>query len=269
MFDKKVKPPLIPRLLLRWLLSREEFFEFSDDIDEVYREMLNHDSKRQVVLWYWARVAESLPGIISDIFYRRIVMFKNYIKITFRNILQHKLYSFINISSLAVGFVCCFVILLYLANELNYDTFHKDSGSIYRLVRKMPDIHGPSTRNPMAPALKENFPEIEYGVRTWPLSDQFTFRIQDQNFRQEKILFADPDFVKTFTFNFIAGNSNRCLEDPLSLVLTQSAARKYFGREDPIGKTISFEGQFDLNVTGVIKDVPDNSVVYGIPARGY
>lgn len=186
-------------------------------------------------------------------------MIKNYFKTALRIIKKHKIYSSTSIIGLAIGMACCFVIFRFLHDELNYDTFHKNAQSLYRVVRMMPDIHGPSTRNPLAPALKKNFSEIELAVRTWLIQDPYTFLVRDEAFRQEKMLFADPDFFRLFTFNFISGDPKTALQDPFSLVLTQSAARRYFGTENPLGKTISFEGEFDLMVTAVIENVPQRS----------
>ena len=102
-------------------------------------------------------------------------MLKNYLKTALRIIKKQRVYSLISIAGLALGMACCFIIFIYLIDEMNYDSFHNDSDSLFRLVRKMPDIHGPSTRNPMALALKENFPEIELAVRTWLLNEPYTF----------------------------------------------------------------------------------------------
>jgi putative ABC transport system permease protein len=186
-------------------------------------------------------------------------MIKSYWLTALRILRKQKVYSFISIAGLALGMACCFVILIYLQNEMTYDTFHRDADSIFRLVRKMPDIHGPSTRNPMGPALEENFPEIEKAVRTWPLADSYTFRMGEKAFQQEGILFADPGFFRLFTYEFIQGDPNDPLGNPSSIVLTRSASQKYFGKTDPVGKTLSFEGKFDLIVSAVIRDVPQNS----------
>jgi putative ABC transport system permease protein len=184
---------------------------------------------------------------------------KSYFQTAFRLLRKQKIYSLISTAGLALGMASCLVILVYINNETSYDTFHREAGSIFRLVRKMPDIHGPSTRNPMGPALKETFPEIERAVRTWLLTDPYTFRVDEKAFHQEGILFADPGFFRLFSYEFLHGDPNDPLRDPSSIVLTQSASRKYFGTADPVGRTLSFEGRFDLIVSAVIRDVPQNS----------
>ena len=186
-------------------------------------------------------------------------MFRDYCRSAVKIFRRHKLYSGISIGGLAVGMACCFMSLVYLAHEMSFDSFHRDADSIFRIVRKTPDIHGPSTRNPMAPALQENFPEIALAVRTWPLTDPYTFWAGEKRFRQEGILFADPDFFRLFTYEFLFGEPDDALRDPSSVVLTQSASLKYFGSEDPVGRVLSFDGRFDLAVSAVIRDVPQNS----------
>jgi putative ABC transport system permease protein len=186
-------------------------------------------------------------------------MFKSYFQTAVRIIRKQKLYSLVSISGLALGMACCFIVFIYIDNETSFDTFHRDADMIFRLVRKMPDFHGPSTRNPMGPALKENFPEIELAVRTWPLTDPYTFRVGEKGFQQEGILFADPGFFRLFTYEFLHGDSNNPLKNLSSVVLTQSASQRYFGAGNPVGKILSFDGMFDLIVSAVIQDVPQNS----------
>ncbi len=259
MNTKKHSLPRLGKLILWLVLNDEENYQVSGDFEEMYRYQAKTNGLGKAKLWFWLHLLRSLPGFISDSVYWRGVMIKNYLKTAIRIIKKYKVYSLICISGLAIGMACCFVIIRYLSDELSYDTFHKDPQSIYRVVRMMPDIHGPSTRNPLAPALKENFSEVELAVRTLLIQDPYTFRVKEKSFRQEGILFADPDFFRVFTFNFVSGSSNAPLEDPFSVVLTRSAVQKYFGTENPVGKTISFEGKFDLKVTAVIENVPHNS----------
>lgn len=186
-------------------------------------------------------------------------MTKNYFQTAVRILKKQRVYSLISIFGLALGMACSFVVLVYIFNEAGYDTFHRDADSIFRLVRIMQDVHSPSTRNPMAPALKENFPEIELSVRTWPLTDPISFWIGEKRIQQEGILFADQDFFRLFTYEFLYGNPGSPLAEPSSIVLTQSASLKYFGAGDPLGKILSFDGKLDLIVSAVIKDVPQNS----------
>jgi putative ABC transport system permease protein len=262
MRKKNSSPPLPPRLarwVLSWIINNDIRYSAQGDFDEIFALMAKEEGIHKARLWYWIQLVKSIPSFVRDILYWRSQMFKNYLKIAFRNIARQKLYSFISIGGLAVGMAFCFVILIFLIDEMNYDSFHQDSGLLYRVVRKMPDMHGPSTRNPLAPAIKENFPEVDLAVRTYLLPEPNTLIIEKVTFQQEGILFAGSDFFRMFTYQFIRGDSENPLEDPFSIVLTQTEAKKYFGAENPVGQTISFDGEFDLQVTAVIEDVPHNS----------
>jgi putative ABC transport system permease protein len=186
-------------------------------------------------------------------------MIKSYFQTALRILRKQKVYSLVIISGLALGMACCFMVIVYLFNETNYDTFHRDADSIFRIVREMPDYSGPSTRNPLAPALEENFPEIELAVRTWPLTDPFTFRVGERGFQQEGILFASPGFFRLFTYEFIYGDPDNPLGDFSSVVLTRTASQRYFGEGNPVGKVLSFDDKFDMLISAVIQDVPQNS----------
>lgn len=227
------------------------------DYEEIFQRIKREEGTLQAHIWLWSQVLRSFIPFLCHTIIWRITMFANYLKIALRIMRRHKGYAFINIVGLAVGMACCFVILLYVSDEVRYDSFHVDADRLYRVVRQMPDIHGPSTRNPLGPALKKDFPEIEMAVRTWLLNDPVTFIIDNnQAFQQEQLLFTDYEFFQFYTVSPIAGNISDPLREPYSIVLTQSMAIRYFGIEDAVGKRLSFDGAFDLNVTAVIEDLP-------------
>ncbi len=192
-------------------------------------------------------------------------MLKNYFKIAFRNLARFKIYSFINIAGLAVGMAVSILIILYIQEELSYDKFHKNADRIYRLSREWFNEDGTSSLHlarvapPIGPLLKNDFPNtIEEVTRV--ISDYSTFlRVDNKTFVEDKFFWAEDNFFKIFSFKMIKGNPETALKDPYSVVLTESMAKKYFGNEDPIGKTILYERQNNLKVTGVIEDVPENS----------
>jgi len=183
-------------------------------------------------------------------------MIRHYLTTALRVLRRHRLFSLISIAGLSLGLACCLVVIVHLEEESRFDAFHKDADSLYRVVRQMPDIHGPSTRNPLGPALVESFPEIEAAVRCWRLQEAVTFRVGDLGFSEEGVLFADPGFFRLFTHRVRSGGFDRALEHPMSVVLTRSAARRFFGTDSAVGLTVSFDGTFDLAVTAVIDDVP-------------
>jgi len=192
-------------------------------------------------------------------------MFKNYFKIAIRNLVKRKFYSLINISGLAIGLASFIIIMLYIIDELSYDRYHKNAENIYRLVNVY-DFDGvgensASSPFPVAFTMKDEYPGmIKNVVRVFNFqSPRMLVEIGDKRYNERKFFFADSTFFNIFDYEFIHGNPKTVLNESYSVVLTESAAKKYFGEDDPINKIIKFEKQFDLKVTGVIKDVPAQS----------
>jgi putative ABC transport system permease protein len=191
-------------------------------------------------------------------------MIRNYLKIAFRNLIKHKAYSAINITGLAIGIVCCMIILLYIGHELSYDKFHKNADQIYRIATKIEfegRIHEiTQSPAPMAPALIQDFPEVLNAVRIYRVFWHRNFlRYKDKLFYEDCFFYADPSFFEIFTFPLIQGNSETALKEPNSLVLTEKAARKYFGEDNPLEKILTLNNKEDYKVTGVLKNIPQNS----------
>jgi len=189
-------------------------------------------------------------------------MFKNYLKIAFRNLIRQKGYSFINITGLAIGIASCLLIFLYVQDELSYDRYNEKADRIYRVC-----IHGivgsnefnqTVTAAPMAQALVNDYPEVEAATRFWNFGYP-VLRYKDKVFSEERFFSADSNIFDVFTIPFIEGNPKTALNKPNTLVLTQSMARKYFGDEDPMGKVLNADNRRDYIVTGVVRDVPHNS----------
>lgn len=194
-------------------------------------------------------------------------MIKNYFKIAFRNLWRQRLFSFLNILGLTVGMTACFLIFTYVSFESSYDDFHSKSDRIYRVVTdiKTPteviNNSGPSWA--FAPHITE-FPEVETAVRV--MGDLMLFTKDNLKFNEPEVLWADADFFNTFDFPLVKGDSKTALSEPLSIVLSETLAKKYFGDEDPMGKTITlFENpqQQPATVTGIMKDFPNNSHIKG------
>ncbi len=189
-------------------------------------------------------------------------MLTNYLKIALRNLMKHKVYTFINIAGLSVGIACCLFIALFIGNELRYDRFHNNGSRIYRVLRQS-DMNGkkagvPWTSGPYAPALKNDFPaEVQYAVRAMP--DNALISYGDKSFIEKKILFADSTFFRVFSFPLVQGKPASVLDKPNSIVITGELAQKYFGNQDPIGKVLQYEkGRYTFEVTGVVEK-PANS----------
>jgi putative ABC transport system permease protein len=204
-------------------------------------------------------------------------MLKNYLKIALRNLFKHKLYSLINVSGLALGIAGSTLMLLFILDELSYERHHEKAERIYAVFNRWNfgnyEATGETIAPAMAPALKDEYPEIAAAVRCWRWSRPLII-CNDKRFYEERFVFADPEVFKVLTFSFISGNAETALREPYSVVLTATAAKKYFGEENPLGKRISFwdnadasvlrsrafnGNAFDLAVTGVVEDFPYNS----------
>lgn len=195
-------------------------------------------------------------------------MFKNYIKIALRNLLKYKAYSLINISGLAIGMACCILILLFVQDELSYDKYHENADRIYRVTREWFNSDGSSSLHlghvapPIAPLLKNDFPDIIHAVRILKGGTPL-ISYEDKYFQENRFFFSDPELFDVFTLPFIKGDPKTALVNPNNVVLTEAMAQKYFGKEDPLGKVINFEIQgmvkTDFKVTGVMKEIPQNS----------
>ncbi len=189
-------------------------------------------------------------------------MFKNYFKVAIRNIIRQKGYSFINIFGLATGIASCILIMVWVQNELSYDSFHQKADRIYRLYGDL-TVGGnfrsqPVVGAPVAPALKQAFPEIENTVRMAPFNE-ITAKYGDKEFRENHIYYADNSIFEIFTLPLIIGDPATALTTRYSIVLTEQIAKKYFGQENPLGKSLRFSDGRVYAVTGVMKDVPPNS----------
>ncbi|MHA4842592.1 ABC transporter permease [Flavitalea antarctica] len=192
-------------------------------------------------------------------------MIKNYFKIAFRNLWRHRVFSAINVLGLTVGMTACFLIFLYVKFELSYDAFHSRSARIYRMVSdiKTPsetiNASGPSWA--VAPHLRADFPEIEQAVRVSG-ADNMLIRKDDIKFEEPNAVFADSAFFEVFDFELVKGSRQKALQEPFSIVLTEAAAKKYFGNSDPMGKTLLITGRAQaVTVTGIMKDMPENSLI--------
>jgi putative ABC transport system permease protein len=193
-------------------------------------------------------------------------MLKNYLKIAARNLLKFKAHSFINIAGLAIGMACFILIFIYVKDELGYDRYHQKAAQIYRLVGDLNrNDHLPSsaaTAPPMVPAMREEFPQIINAARIAPASmqrDQVLVSYQHRRFYEKRIGYADASAFDIFTFPLVKGDSKTALAEPYTMVISETMAAKYFGNEDPLGKTLTIENEAEHEITGVMKDLPQNS----------
>lgn len=197
-------------------------------------------------------------------------MINSYLLSAWRNINSNKLFSFINVFGLAIGFTCCLLITLYIFHENSYDSYHKNAKQLYELatvfVKDGKEDPKPNTPAPMAAAMKQEYPEIIETTRILALfaEDKTLLQYRPQNtsprsFYETKGYAADSTFFRLFTYNFIEGDPNTCLNAPNTVVLNEEIAKKLFGKESAINKTIHISsnsnGDTTFTVTGVFRPV--------------
>ncbi len=192
-------------------------------------------------------------------------MLKNYLKIALRNLLRNKSYSFINIFGLAIGLTCTILIGLYVIHEFSYDKFHKNGDRIYRVVEsynsEQEENWYATTFSALAPTLKSEFPSIKHVTHVYPTNGLITGG-ENQKYQEDTIIYGDSSFFEMFSFPLLSGDPTSVLDQPLTVVITESVAQKFFGEANPVGKSISFKGQrstVELEITGVAENPPSNS----------
>ncbi|MCP4726778.1 MAG: FtsX-like permease family protein [bacterium] len=255
------KPSAAGMRLLKAMLKDSDHNAVIGDFEEVYYDMYDTRGRVYAYLWYWVQVFKSFPKFLNNMIHRSTDMFKNYLKISLRNLTRNKSYSIINISGLATGMACCMLIMLYINDELSYDNHNEKADRIYRIVD---DINTPgqgvwkaataSTR--YAPVLVEEFPEVENAVRFLPRRRLAEYK--DKKIFEDNVFYSDASVFNIFSFDLISGDPGTALTEPGTVVLSESIASKYFGNETPVGNIMKFDNA-DFRVTGVMKDMPSNS----------
>ena len=194
-------------------------------------------------------------------------MFKNYFKTAWRNLLKNKFYSFINIAGLTIGLAIGILILLWVQDELSFDTFHKQAANIYRLENQVGTGSSVQiwsvTNAPIGTEAKNKLPQVKDRVRIAGNYFYSAYRYGDKIFSENKALFTDPSFFSMFDFSLVRGTNANPFPEENSIVITETTARRYFGDDDPLGKIIVADNKVNFTVSGVIKDFPRNSSING------
>jgi putative ABC transport system permease protein len=191
-------------------------------------------------------------------------MIKNYLLVAIRNFRKGAAISFINILGLAVGMTCCFLIMLFVRDELGYDHFQQKLDRIYRIAYT-PRFAGMDRGLPMlstaaSPLLKDYFPGIETSGRLFRRSATITRDVQKTE--EKRFFFGDSTILDIFTFRFLQGEPRHSLDVPFTVLLSASAAHRYFGNTPAVGRSVLLDGHYPLLVTGVFADFPDNSHIH-------
>jgi putative ABC transport system permease protein len=266
--DSNKHPPNVFLKFFRWYCHPKLADHIEGDLIEVYQQRLEKIGKSKadikfiidVLLLLRPRIIKPLEGHQNLNTYG---MYKNYFKISTRNILKHKMISFINVFSLAVGLAACLVIYLFVSDERSFDSFHSKKENIYRLdeVQKFTGTNEQKvalSMPGMGPALKRDFPEVQTYVRLWRRGKELITK-EDTKQLIDNVMVADSTFFDVFDYPLIHGDILTCLDRPLTILLTESTALKFFKTTgEALNNTISWDGR-DYEITGILKDVPENS----------
>ncbi len=187
-------------------------------------------------------------------------MLGNYLKIAWRNLRKHKVYSAINICGLALGLACCMLIALFVRHELSYDRQYKNAERVYRIAVRG-QVGGEALDMAMssaalAPSIKEELPAVAEVARLW--KSVKLIHVGEQHFFEQRFFWADSGLFEVFGFPLIAGDAETALSKPNTVVLTEATARRYFGEEQALGKMVSIDDNWQMEVVGVAADLPDN-----------
>ena len=245
---------LIP-MLVKLLSHQEDHEQYVGDIEELYHIHKERKGNFKTNLYLTKQILRSFPYFITTSFLWGAAMFKNYLIIALRNFKKRKGYSLINITGLATGIACALFILGYVQHELSYDQFLKYKDDLYIATFDNGSVATPPA---LGKYLSREYPEVINTTRLIQAGREF-LRYKDIAAYQNNGIFTDSEFLEMFSIELLKGNEESCLLNPHSIVLSESAAGKYFGSENPIGKTIIYANNFDLMVTGVFEDYPENS----------
>lgn len=265
------RPNRLINRFLEWFCSDGLLEEIQGDLHEAFY----HRSKEFGVFWAngwfildvirFFRPANLRPIETQN---NQIAMHRNYLKAALRNFKKNGGYSTINLLGLVLGSTCCLLIALHVSEEFSYDNFHTDSENTYRVVMDIYNNNELTTKSApiypgVGPVMADEYPEVLDFVRILPFgSGVYSVRKSDGTlvrYNEDNAVFADPNFFQMFGFKLIDGNPEEVLKSPNQTVLSAAAAKRYFGDENPIGKTILYRGTEENVVTGVMEDFPETS----------
>ncbi|MBC7892157.1 MAG: ABC transporter permease, partial [Sphingobacteriaceae bacterium] len=272
-----MKPPLHPprwaSRLLQTFCAPHLLEEVQGDLQERFGRRVALFGERVARRQYAAEVLSFLrpfalkrqPEKFPQPFFLRPAMFRNNLKIALRTLWKAKGLATINLVGLSTGMACSLLIFLFARHELSYDRYHVDADRIYRVVKdfvnddgtRLPDATTPPA---LAPALQREIPEVAHVTRVYPNWGQsFLIRRGEKRILEERLYRVDSSFFDVFSVPFVQGNARTVFQQVNSIALTETAARRYFGEENPMGKVLGVDNLGDLMVTGVLRDVPANS----------
>ena len=274
MEKNKSKPPSLADWLTTKFIDKSYQEELFGDLEEIYDDRITTNSILYAKIMYWLDSFHLLKGFTTrkslKIQNNNTMLFGNMFKIAWRNALRHKQFTVLNMMGLTLGITACLLIGLYVQDEMMYDKFHAKSERIYRINQPLIwsnwDEQFSSTGPNVAIALREDVPEFEEVTRMVNMFDQIVSYKGDQDktlsFREDKLYTAEDNFFNVFSFEFIGGDRTTALKEPMSLVMTQETAERYFGSEQALGKQIEIKTNEEwktFTVTGILANLPQRS----------
>lgn len=271
------KPPKLAELFLQWYCRPEILEILQGDLHELYYRRVDEIGVTRARLYYYRDVLDNCRpfawGATRSSSSNPKDMFINYLISAWRNISKRKQFSFINVMGLSIGMAACLLILQYVNHQKSYDNFHSDLDRLYRLNLGMSntgdsEIIYRATNHPAAGlALKKDYPQIEEIARMVDVAIFMGSSVLSYEpdggtaltFYEESMYVADPALLSMFAFPMLKGDPETALNHEDNIVITESLAKKYFGNEEPLGKTLALNGQINLTVTGILKDLPKNT----------
>lgn len=261
----KIHPPRWADSFLEWYCNPALLEGIQGDAYELFYRTIKKSKRKADLLFIWnvIRFCKWKNIKRTKIKYETntsFAMLKNFFKTAFRNIVKNKAYSFINYIGLTCGLALALLILAYVRNEMSYDQFHEKANRLYRFGYTVSNgMKIAATPPPIAPALKNYYPEVEEVARVYGRNVSISIPGSTTAFEESNVLFADSAVTKMFSFQFLNGNPKRALHDKFTVLLNEKMATKYFGDKNPVGESVIFSGRQSFKVIGVVKDFPENS----------
>jgi putative ABC transport system permease protein len=269
MNNKRIHPYALALWFIRLICPKHLLEEIEGDLIQKFRrDVVLYGATKAKIKLIWNTIRFTRPGIIlRNKFSTEAIAgttLINYFSIAFRTIRRNQMYSALNIVGLALGMAAFLFILQYVTYEKSYDKFHANHRGLYRIAYsyshfKNNETSISATTPPrIAPFMKEMMPQVKAFARARPFPG-LVISYNNRKFRQDKVLMVDPDFLKIFSFPLTSGDTETALKEIRTVVISERAAEKYFGDQPALGKIIGIDGNENFRITGVAKDVPENS----------
>lgn len=264
-------PPKYFKRFFRWFCHADYHEELAGDIEEVFYDTLETNGVTAAKKTYRKEILKLFrPSVIKEIpwpFSNQITpaMLKNFFKISIRHFKTNLSFSLINLFGLAFGLAAALAVVLFLQDELTYEHFHSKADRIVRVntadIEEVDEPKMGATANRVAFFLKSVLPEVEVATRVFPhnFGQTASFNIEERNFVEDQFYWADSTVFDVFDFQFLIGDKLTALDRKKTIILSQTTAKRYFGKTNPIGKMVRLDDAVDLEVTGVFKDIPNNT----------